>query len=126
MTSKVNRKQILEEFLKNIACLSDKNYQERVWIRAEGPECDDIDDTVCDFFDDGDFILKERKSFEITDNQLDALTKLYEKLRIFADDFEIYSPDKSTEILLKNPAWGEIRDLAKTTLSTFNYPKNPM
>ena len=38
------KKQFLDSLIHNIARLSDEKYQERVWVRAEGPECDDIDD----------------------------------------------------------------------------------
>ena len=56
--SKEDRQYILNEHLKLISRISDKEYQIRIWIHAEGPECQSIDDVVCDFFDMGDFILK--------------------------------------------------------------------
>jgi hypothetical protein len=81
-----HHKQILEAFLGNLACLADKSYQERVWVRAEGPECDDIDDTVCDFFDD-DFVIKKYKDYSITEDQIKSLIKLHENLRVFTDTY---------------------------------------
>ena len=62
MGSIVNKKEILDSLLANIACVSDQNYQERVWVRAEVPECDDIDDTICDFFDES-YVLEKYKDF---------------------------------------------------------------
>ena len=78
-----DRKYILNEFLKNISHISDEEYQKRIWIRGEGPECDDFDETVCHFFDDGKPILKNYKDYHITENQYNLLIKLYKEF----DDF---------------------------------------
>jgi len=50
MRNNPDGKQILNSFIENIAGMSDQEYQERVWVNGAGPECDDIDDTICDFF----------------------------------------------------------------------------
>ena len=119
MINDENNKQILESFIENITCIADEKYQERVWVRAEGHECDDIDDTVCDFFDE-DYILKKYKDFGITKSQYELLMKLYKKLRVFTDTFDIYSSEKSTEKLIHIPQWQEIREIAKGVLEAFN------
>lgn len=118
----MNKKQVLESFLANIACLSDRDYQERVWVRAEGPECDDIDDTVCDFFDES-YVLEKYKDFGITDSQYQLLMTLYDKLRIFTDEFKVYSPEKYTTQLIQLPQWQEIIAISKNVLRSFNYSK---
>ena len=123
MSSGINREQILEEFLKNIVRLSDEQYQERVWVKAEGPECNDIDDAVCDFFDDGDPILEKYKDFGITDVQYETLMKLHRKLKKFTFTYGVYYPYKSTGKLIKMPEWQEIRELSKEVLQTFNFHK---
>lgn len=123
MNEDINRLQILEEFLKNIFRLSDEAYQQRVWVQAAGPECNDIDDSVCDFFDDGDPILENYKEFGITEIQFEILMNLHQKLRIFTDSYGVYYPDKSTEKLIKMPEWREIRNLAKEVLNAFNFHK---
>jgi len=114
-----NKKEILSSFLENIGCLADPKYQERVWIRREGPECDDIDDAVCDFFDE-DYILEKYKDFGITNIQIKLLLNLYEKLRTFTDSFHIYSGKRSTEQLTNLPEWAEIREIAKNVLKAFH------
>jgi hypothetical protein len=119
MTNRIIRQQILEEFLKNIVRLSDEKYQERVWVRAEGPECNDIDDAVCDFFDDGNPILEKYKEYGITECQYKLLMELYSKLRFFTDTFGVYSSVKSTEQLIKLPKWQEIRDISKKVIKSF-------
>ena len=120
MINDVNKKQILNSFIENIACIADEKYQERVWVRAEGPECDDIDDTLCDFFDEG-YVLEKYKDFGITNDQYQLLITLHEKLRKFADTFEIYSSGKSTEKLIHLPQWQEIREASKKVLEAFKF-----
>ena len=120
MTNKIIRRQILEGFLKNIVRLSDEKYQERVWVRAEGPECNDIDDAVCDFFDDGNPILEKYKEYEISESQYKLLMTLYSKLRTFTDTFGVYSATKSTEQLIKLQQWQEIKEISKRVIITFD------
>jgi len=122
MIRPADKKQMLDTFIKNIACISDEKYQERVWVRAEGPECDSIDDTICDFFDE-DYILKKYKDFGITEIQKELLVILHEKLRIFTDTFEVYSADKSPEKLIQLPQWQEIREVSKKVLDVFDFKK---
>ncbi len=115
------RKQILDEFLKNLVRLSDEQYQERVWVLAEGPECNDIDDAICDFFDDGDPILEKYKDFEITDDQYELLINLKGELRKFTDKYNVYFSYKSTKKLISYSEWQEIRNQAKKVLNSFNF-----
>lgn len=119
MISHAEKRQILDSFIENIACLSDKEYQERVWIRGDGPECDDIDETIADFFDE-DYVIKKYKDFGITESQYHSLIQLQNKLREFTDIFCVYAPGKSTEELIAYPQWEEIRDLARVVLKAFN------
>jgi hypothetical protein len=42
----IDRKQILASILETIKGISDKEYQKRVWIRGEGTEVDDFDETL--------------------------------------------------------------------------------
>ena len=66
MLSNEVRRQILDSFIENIAGMSDEEYKERVWVSAEGPECDDIDDTIYDFFDE-DYVLEKHQDFGVTE-----------------------------------------------------------
>ena len=120
MISDADRKQILDSFIENIACMSDKECQKRVWVRSEGPECDDIDDSICDFFDEG-YVLEKYKDFGITESQYKLLMKLHGKLREFADKYGVYSSEKSTEKLIELPQWKEIRDISKNIIQAFNF-----
>ena len=122
MINDADRKQTLDSFIENIACMSDREYQERVWVRSEGPEYDDIDDTICDFFDE-DYILEKYNEFGITEIQYKLLMKLHVKLRKFTDTYGIYSSEKSTEKLIELPQWEEIRTISKKVLQAFNFKK---
>jgi len=121
MDRDIDRKQILEEFLKNIVRLVEEQYQESVCVRIEGPECNDIDDAVGDFFEEGGPILEKYKEFDITSTQLNALWTLHRELSEFTDMEGICNPYKSTEKLVQMPKWQEIRNLAKQVLEEFNF-----
>ena len=117
MLTNEDRKYILNEFLSNIDGISDLEYQKRVWIRGEGPEVDNFDETVCHFFDDGDPILKNYKDYGITDSQ-------YQLLKQFRGQFMDFS-DKHhwPEGFIAIPEWEKITEMAKKVLKTFNYQK---
>lgn len=110
----INRQQILSGFLDTIEGISNKEYQRRFWIRGEGP---DFDETVCNFFQEGDGILANYKDFKITENQYELLKKFRDKFRAFsnANDW----PQEFIDTL----EWAEITKMAKDILEAFNYRK---
>jgi hypothetical protein len=112
----INRQQILSSFLETIEGISDKEYQRRVWIRGEGPEVDDFDETVCHFFQEGDNILANYKDFRITENQ-------YELLKKFQDNFKAFSDVNDwPQDFIDTLEWAKITKMAKEILEAFNYP----
>lgn len=113
----IDRKQILLSVLETIEGISNKEYQERVWIRGEGPECDDFDETCCNFFGDGDPMLENYKDFKITESQYHILKKFRDKFRSFSDENDW--PPK----FINTPEWGEITEMAKEILQIFNYSR---
>jgi hypothetical protein len=116
MLSDKDRKQIVESFLKTVEGISDREYQKRVWIRGEGPEVDDFDETCCFFFDDGDPILEKYRDFGITERQYQVLKSFRDKFRKFSD--ENYHPEE----FIESAEWAEIMVMAKDVLSAFHYP----
>ncbi len=54
-----DKKQILQSVLETIEIISNKEYQERVWIQGKGPEVSDFDEVCCNFFQDGSGLIKE-------------------------------------------------------------------
>ena len=113
----IDRKQILISFLDVINDVSNKEYQKRVWIEGNGPECDDFDETTCYFFDMGDPILDDYKNFGITDEQYNILVK-------FRDEFEKFSRTHDLpQEFINSPEWEKIMKMAKEVLDAFNYNK---
>ncbi len=110
-----DRRNIINQHLNNIHHISDKEYQKRVWIRGEGPECDDFDETVNYFFGEMDSILDEYKKFRITDSQYQILKKFRDKFRAFSDKHH-YEPE-----FIDTPEWNEIVEMAKEVLRAFHY-----
>ena len=117
MLSSEDRKQILNSVLETIEGISDKEYQKRVWIRGEGSEVDDFDETCCNFFGDGDPLLENYKKFGLTNVQYRLLKKFRDKFRTFSDKY--YWPHK----FIETPEWAKIMELAKDVLKAFNYKK---
>jgi hypothetical protein len=117
MLSSEDRKYILNQHLRNIASISDKNYQERIWIRGEGPEYDDFDETCCHFFDDGDPILENYKDYSISNDQYEILKKLRAKFDLFSEQ------NTWPAEFINTPEWTEITLMAKEVLKAFNYNK---
>jgi hypothetical protein len=115
--SNEEKKYTLNEYLRHVSHVQDKDYQARIWIRGEGPECQAFDDAVCDFFDIGDPILNEYKEFGITEGQYKLLKKLRDEFKIFADKNDF------PEEFIDTPDWAKIINLAKDVLEAFNYQK---
>lgn len=114
---KIDRKQILISVLDTIQCISDKNYQKRVWIRAEGPECDDFTETCCNFFGDCDPLLKNYKDFGISDSQ-------YQILRKFRNVFDDFSGKyHMAQEFIDTLEWDNITKMAREVLQVFHYSK---
>lgn len=116
----MNRSQILKSILGFVDRISDEDYQKRVWVRLEGPECDDFDETMTYFFDEIESILKNYKDFGISNEQYQLLVKFHDILDLFSDEM-MYFP---AEQIILDPRWQEIRELAKEVLQAFNFHKN--
>lgn len=84
-----SKRDILDFMLSLIFAISNKEYQRRVWINAEGPECDDFDDTVCNFLHEGDAIIEKYKDFWITEKQSKLLNLLLNNFRAFSNEHDL-------------------------------------
>ncbi|MBF5060196.1 hypothetical protein [Candidatus Neptunochlamydia vexilliferae] len=112
MVTDKDREYILNEHLRNISHISDKERQRRVWINGEGP---DFDEAVCYFFDIGDPILENYEDYGITEKQHQTLKRLRDEFETFSDDH--YWPTQ----FIDTPEWEEIISLAKEVLKEFGY-----
>ena len=115
----IDVKNVIKMILENIYVISDKEYQERVWIRGEGPECDSFCDTVNDFSNDVDPVLE--------DYQFYGLTKIqYSFLKRFRMNFKIFYKEHHWEPeFIDSPEWHRITEMAKEVLKVFDYNKEP-
>jgi hypothetical protein len=113
-----------DEWLQNILSVvqnfADAEYQERVWIRGEGPEVDSLVEAYCGIFDDYDlegFIFHCVQNSWLSGDQLNCLRLLRDALNEFR--FDDQQPDK---IAIGDPAWTIVRELAASTLEKFTQP----
>ena len=113
----INRKQVVNSFLDNLYRISNQEYQKRVWIEGKGPEVHDFDEAVCDFFDDGDPMLKDYQAYGVTHAQYLVLKEFRDQFQQFADD------NYAAEDFIDTPEWARVMDMAKDVLKAFNYPK---
>ena len=117
MIKKEDREYILNEYLRIIHIISDKDYQRRVWILGE-PIGSDFDEICCLILDDiGNPILDQYKDFGVTDVQ-------YYILKKFQDHFRVFSEEHSYEpLFIDTSEWNEIVEMAKDVLQAFHYKK---
>lgn len=111
----------LRRILDSTRDLADVDYQERVWVRGEGPEVDSSTEAVCRLVDDYDlpsFIAEAAEKAWISNEQLAALRKLEVALARYAAGDQ--SGDEAVRIA--SPKWQKVRALAEATLDTFRAP----
>ena len=89
-----NRIRLIERLIEALECLSDRSYQERVWIRGEGPEIDDYDEAVCEFSFVVDIINESYRDYGLTDIQHQALNNYKDKFDSFSHGLalDLYLP----------------------------------
>lgn len=91
--------------------ISDQEFQERIWLRGEGPEISSADELFCNFFDDINIeeVMKNYKKYEISNSQLNLLQKLYKLMREYSDNSPI---TLDPIVVLSDPKWQKIREFA--------------
>jgi hypothetical protein len=117
----MDRETWLRRILEATRDLADQGYQERVWVRGEGPEVDSSTEAVCRLVDDYDlasFLAEAAKDAWISQDQLAALQKLDAALARYA----MNGGDADDRIMIQSPGWQKIRKLAKATLGTCMSP----
>ena len=120
MLTEGKRKDILNGLLETVEGISDKEYQKRIWILGEGPECDDFTETTCHFFEEGDGILEKYTEFGINNRQYELLVKLWDQFDQFVKGPRSgYLPEE----FIDTPEWAGIMNLARDVLKVFHYPK---
>ena len=113
-----NKKDIMNAFMISFTKIIDKNYQQRVWIQGEGPECDDFTETVCELYEVGESVLDDYKTFNITDQQ-------YHLLKKFMCEFRHFSCQNNyPEEFIDTMEWDHFINMAQEILVAFNYQKD--
>jgi hypothetical protein len=115
MTNMMQPEEWLQCILSVIRKFSDEEYQQRVWVREDGPEVDSIGESYCQIFDD--FALEGFLAHPSCDQVLsqDQVSDL-NHLRKLLDEFEFDNEDLDSD-LIKDPRWIEIRRLSKKFIS---------
>lgn len=107
----------LLNFLKyHVKTLGDADYQERVWVRHEGPEVFDYDEATMYFGSGCEKIFEHPEMHEGVDEVVyNALRILYDKYTHFDDEIADHIPDHHVAELIRRPEWREIQQLATET-----------
>lgn len=98
--------------------ISNKEYQERFWVRQEWPlRGDNYMETTITFCGDTEGVLDTSDyAVEMTDKQREMLTNLYNMIDEFEDDPE--TPEDpgygiNDEAIVMDPKWDKVRQYAK-------------
>lgn len=113
--SEADRKNILRQHLDHITDLSDIEYQKRVWVKGEGPECEDFDEAVNFFYTFSNIILPHYQDYKINQQQHDVLVNFSHIFKAFAKNH--YWPEN----FIYTDEWKKIMGMAKELLVAFNY-----
>lgn len=98
-------------FLRDVVeTLADVDYQKRVWVKGEGPECDSFDETINDFFYYYESIVKRKEIREIKENEIQLIKKLKNEIDTFDTDIPW---DGTDEGVLSNPGWPRVVNAAE-------------
>jgi hypothetical protein len=115
----MDRETWLRHILEATRDLADERYQERVWVRDEGPEVDSSTEAVCRLVDDYDlraFLDEAAERAWVSSEQLAALRKLHAALARCAGNGED-TDDAST---IQSPAWQKIRKACQGAARSFH------
>ena len=117
----MDRETWLKRILDATRDLADERYQERVWVRGEGPEVDSGTEALIRLIDDYDlatFLAEAAKNAWVSNEQLAALRRLDAALARYAADDQ--GGDDAARTATRE--WLRMRELAKATLDTFPTP----
>ena len=101
-----------QEILENLRLLCDREWQERVWIRGEGPEVSSFREHVFELYEDTTLIdrLETAGEHPVFSHEADAT--LLELHRILFG----FDLDAAASSVLNDPRWTEVRALAARSL----------
>jgi len=107
-------------FIKQIASAE---FQEKGWVKGEVHDYCTFVETMCGLFDDANFDLfldEKAKELGFAEDQIAALNHLRAALNLYTDKHGCY---EDPAIIVNDPEWHKIRELAKEALKTFHIEK---
>jgi hypothetical protein len=115
----MDRDSWLERILEAIRDLGDASYQERVWVRGEGPGVDSSTEAIERLLDDYDlagFLSAGSHKQRLSNDQLASL-QVFEAA---ISDYMGRDDDRTTDaVRITTPGWLELQELARRTLRGF-------
>ncbi len=99
--------------LDTIKTIQDADFQERIWLRGEGPEVSDFGETINSYFDLYDGMVDLKKSYReygLTFRQYWLIKRFSKKLRHYSDMTPMSPNDRE---IVADPRWHKIRESAK-------------
>ena len=116
MTTTIDKYKWLNGIQNAIQEIANSEFQERVWVRGEGPEVSSFTEAICRLFDDynfDDFLDEHWHIFGLSSQ----LYRMLRKLRNLLNEYE----EKETDAeIVKDEKWDEIREYAKDVLQEFD------
>lgn len=109
----------LRRILATIQDLADRDYQERIWIRGEGPEADSSTEAICRLVHDYDlqgFLARAGAARWLSQAELEALQNLERSVSWYLTHHCTPADDAAR---LVTPEWRRLRCLAQRTMDTF-------
>ena len=97
-----------ETFFELLEIISDKSFQERIWVKGEGPEVSCSDEVLDFFLEYTEYALGNSEDWRFTKEQLELLSELKAKVV----EYNKRCPETDAEIVV-DPKWDEIRKFAK-------------
>lgn len=105
--------QFLDQMLKP---LGDPDYQERVWVKGEGPEVDDYDEAVMYFIERCEEIFDDSNRYEGVDDVIqESLKKLHNRICQFNTNVASETQQGRDDKIIAHPEWIEIQKMADQT-----------
>jgi hypothetical protein len=113
----IERKKMLSNIYGVLKNLSDKEYQERVWLRGEGPEVSSYEELINTLFDDFYFdeLLEDNNPYNISQALFDKLINLRLKLNNY-NDKDSDGNIKEVIQILNDSEWIKIQKLSSEVL----------
>lgn len=104
---KKNYKELLIDVIKAI---SDIEFQERIWVRGEGPEVSSFDEEMNFFFDTLEIIdFSKKQEYGFSEEQVNSIYLIRDALDNYCDTLPLVTNDRK---IFKDPMWKKIVQLA--------------